>query len=346
MKYKLYYGDGVLNLPRSLLSRLADADATALKVLLLVADGGNLSKEKIAREIGCDVDTVTDALGFWRGTGILSADLTTEKKKTVAPEEPKQEAQEQPTPAAEPPVNAPPKVVDSAAPVTPAPATQLPRYNTEQLVALLEERRELATLIDECSRILGKVLNTHETGLLLGIVDYLNVDGEYLLLLLAYCAKVGKKSVRYIEKMAVGLYDDGVTSLPALQECLKHKEQMDEVEGKIRKLFGMSSRALTTKERRHIDAWLFTYHYGMDVITRAYEMTVDAIGKSSIPYTNSILERWNAAGLRTLDEIQKAEQERAAAGTPTTPGNSFDTDDFFAAALKRSFGDDYEPEKK
>jgi len=342
MKYKLYYGDGVLNLPLSLLSHLPQADAGTLKVLLVVAAGGNLSKEKIAREVGCDVDAVTEALGFWRGAGILTADMAPEKKKPVAIEEPKEQVQ-----ASEEPTVAPPKVVDSAAPVTPAPATQLPRYNTEQLVALLEKRRELATLIDECSRILGKVLNTHETGLLLGIVDHLNVDGEYLLLLLAHCAKTGKKSVRYVEKMAVGLYDEGVTSLAALQECLKRKEEADEVEGQIRTLFGMSSRALTAKERRHVDAWLFTYHYGMDVITRAYEMTVDAIGKSSIPYTNSILERWNAAGLRTLDEIQKAEEERnAAPKTASAPGNSFDTDDFFDAALKRSFGDDYEPGKK
>jgi hypothetical protein len=79
----------------------------------------------------------------------------------------------------------------------------------------------------------------------------------------------------------------------------------------------------------------------------AYEITVDAIGKSSIPYTNSILERWAAANLHTLAEIDAAEQARAAAGhTQAAPGNSFDTDDFFDAALKRSFGDDYDPGKK
>ena len=152
--------------------------------------------------------------------------------------------------------------------------------------------------------------------------------------------------MRYAEKMAISLYDEGITTLPALQECLKQKEQMEEVEGKIRTLFGMSSRALTTKERKQINTWLFTHHYGMDVITKAYEIAVDAIGKSSIPYTNSILERWAVAGLRTLEEIQKAEEARTAPKTPASPGNSFDTDDFFDAALKRSFGDDYEPAKK
>ena len=335
MKYKLHYGDGVLNLPEAVLKKLKCADGDALKVLICVATGNNLSKDKIAEMAGCDALAVEKALSFWQGAELLS-ESSPDRKKTVEPL-PSEPASE-PAPAV--------KTVDSAAAVTPAPAT-LPRYTTEELVALLESRRELAALIDECTRVFGKVFSTHETSILLGIVDYLNVDGEYLLLLLAHCAKIGKKSVRYVEKTAFSLYDDGITTPAALQECLKKKEEMDEAEGKIRTLFGMSSRALTTKERKLIDTWLFTYHYSLDVITRAYEITVDAIGKSSIPYTNSILERWATAGLHTLAEIDAAEEARAAASqTQVAPGNSFDTNDFFDAALKRSFGDDYDPGKK
>jgi DnaD/phage-associated family protein len=337
MKYKLNYGDGELKLPLSVLSRLDDVDADTLKVLLILAADSDLSKEKIAKQIGCDVDTVTDALGFWRGAGLLISRAGAEKKKKSPVNEPAKE---------EAPADPSVKTVDSAAAVTLAPAS-LPRYTTEELVALLESRRELAALIDECTRVFGKVFSTHETSILLGIVDYLNVDGEYLLLLLAHCAKIGKKSVRYVEKTAFSLYDDGITTPTALQECLKKKEELEEIEGKIRTLFGMSSRALTSKERKLIDTWLFTYRYDMAVITRAYEITVDAIGKPSIPYTNSILERWATANLHTLSEIDAAEQARAAAGhTQAAPGNSFDTDDFFDAALKRSFGDDYDPGKK
>jgi DnaD/phage-associated family protein len=310
------------------------ADGDALKVLMFITAGGNPSKEKIAKEIGCDVAQVSQAILFWCEEDILSIDKSSDRKKTAEPSENN-------TPS-KPAV----KTVDSAAAVTPAPAS-LPHYTTEELVTLLESRRELAALVDECTRVFGKVFSTHETSILLGIVDYLNVDGEYLLLLLAHCAKIGKKSVRYVEKFAFSLYDDGITTPAALQECLKKKEEMEEVEGKLRTLFGMNSRALTTKERKLIDTWLFTYRYGMDIITRAYEITVDAIGKSSIPYTNSILERWAAADLHTLAEIDAAEQARTTAGqAKLTPGNSFDTDDFFDAALKRSFGEDYEPGKK
>ena len=64
-----------------------------------------------------------------------------------------------------------------------------------------------------------------------------------------------------------------------------------------------------------------------------------------MPYANSIIERWHANGLHTLEEIERAEAEQKEKkankkdGKPvgTVLGNSFDTDDFFEAAMRRSF---------
>ncbi len=251
--------------------------------------------------------------------------------------------------SAPPAASAAPRVVNSAsAGQTPRPIADLsalPRYTITELTALLESRRELSALIDECSRVCGKILNTHEINILLGLLDYLNLDGDYLLLLLAYCTKIGKNNLRYAEKLTLSLYDDGITDVSTLQEYLKRREEREQVEGQIRRLFGMSSRALTTKEKKMIDAWLFTYHYGMDIITRAYEITVNATGNASVPYANSIMERWAAAGLHTLAEIEAADspEQRVTDAQKIAPGKSFDIDDFFNAALRRSFGDDYIP---
>ena len=151
MKYKLHYGDGVLNLPSSVLSRLSDVDATTLKVLLLVAGGGNLSREKMAQEIGCDTDAITDALGYWRGAGLLISSAGGEKKAGAPVEVIEQ------SPSADKPTT---KVADSAAAVTPAPAT-LPRYTTEELVALLDGLH-FHTLCEQNSDDLIKTFNHFE----------------------------------------------------------------------------------------------------------------------------------------------------------------------------------------
>ena len=104
-------------------------------------------------------------------------------------------------------------------------------------------------------------------------------------------------------------------------------------------MFGMKSRALTTKESKLLRAWM-GFGYGIDIVRLAYERTVAATNEPSVPYANAILERWNAEGLRTLGEVQEylSEQEakKNGAGKPEL-GNSFDTDDFFEAALRRSY---------
>ena len=67
------------------------------------------------------------------------------------------------------------------------------------------------------------------------------------------------------------------------------------------------------------------------------EVAGHTIGKASIPYANSILERWHAEGYHTVEEIERAiaEYRRQKDGDKS----SFNADDFWEAALKRSYGE-------
>ena len=112
---------------------------------------------------------------------------------------------------------------------------------------------------------------------------------------------------------------------------------MHQLEGAIRQMFGLKSRALTAKEKNAIEKWV-SYGYNEEIIRRAYEITVNSTGNASIPYANSILERWHSEGLNTIEEIdRRLAEERAEKEGRTTFGNSFQTDDFFQAALEKSF---------
>jgi DnaD/phage-associated family protein len=132
---------------------------------------------------------------------------------------------------------------------------------------------------------------------------------------------------------------------------------MAEVEGQLRTLFGMGDRALTPQEKKYFSAWIHEFGYGMDVIRKAYDITVDTKGTPKMSYMNSILANWNRDGLRTLPEIEAAqtafnearEKERGTGkGKGKNPAESagqgtFDTEDFFEAAVRRSLGDDFDP---
>ena len=146
-----------------------------------------------------------------------------------------------------------------------------------------------------------------------------------------------KKSLRYAEKMALTLHDEGITECSVLEDRLQRIELMASSIGKIRAMFGLSSRALTAKEKAMVENWVCQMQYSDSVLRLAYETTVNAINKPSIPYANTVLERWYAEGYRTVEDVERALAEYRR---KKTEGNgSFDVDDFFEAALKRTYGE-------
>ena len=334
MEWKWNYGQGVLVLP----STVPEADATPeqLRVLLWLASDPTLFAKpaQLARLAGADREEIGEILDFWQSVGVLSNGKEAQESK---------KAQRKPTKPAKPATDT--KKTTSATEAKPAAeakpaflarADELPNYSTAELSDLLEKSQSLRMLVNEAQNIWGKVFNPYEAQLLVGLSDYLRLDDEYILLLLAHSKRIGKKSLREVERYALRLVDDGVTDAAALEEFVKRTEARRTLQGKIRAMFGLGSRSFTAKENTMLDNWI-SYGYGEDIIRRAYEITVGAINEPSLPYANSILERWHSEGLDTAAQIDaKLDAEREKKGQAVMTG-SFDTDDFFEAALKRSF---------
>lgn len=324
MKIKLQYGTDAVMLPTAAAAHFDKATKKDIRILFelaaepLCAIDAEAACKAISERINVSPDEIGAAVAFWRGTGVLLA--VEDQEQPPAQETAPAPAQAAPT--------APTRIVTDRG---------MPVYSSEELSGVLERRKGLASLIDDCQRTFGKIFNTGEVSVVAGMVDYLGFDGEYILLLLAHCVRMEKKSLRYAEKMAITLHDEGITDAVHLEERLHRIEVMATATGKLRSLFGISSRALTTKEKGMIENWLCNMQYGDDVLKLAYEITVDAIGKASIPYANTILERWFAEGYKTLEDVQNAIADYKRKKNDNSA--SFNVDDFFEAALKRTYGE-------
>lgn len=316
-------------LPASVLSA-SDADAVQMRVLLWLASDLSLAQKpkQLAKLADCDAKTLRVALEFWRSNGVLVAKEASEVEDVAsAPAEKSAKKVEEP---------APKKILHRA--------DELPNYSSTELAELLEKRVGVRALVNEAQQIIGKMFNPSEINILVGMYDYLGLSEEGILLLLAHCRNVGKVNLRAIEKYAYSLVDRDITTPAALEEEFRTVEALHTFEGQIRTMFGMGSRALTAREKKMLRAWA-SFGYDVEIVRRAYEITVTATNKPSFPYANSILERWHAEGLNTAEAIDQAVSEGKAKKVEegTTLGNSFDTDDFFAAALNRSFSDPDNP---
>ena len=323
---KLNYDSEVAVIPSSALKFIDRAKKFDIKVLCVLASSDTFRTEngisRIAQALECNEQDVEASVSFWNGTGVidLCAGQAEKAKIEEKPPQSKEEAETKST------------VVPKRTKVS-----ELPQYTTEELNKMLEHHEGVCELIDESQQILGKIFNTADVKILMGLVDFLGLDNEYILVLMHYCAEIDKRSMRYLERVAVSCLDDGITEAKVLQETLRAREEKKETENKIRSIFGIGSRALTKKEKGFVAAWISTYGFDFDIISKAYEITVNATGNASVPYANAILEKWYTEGLKTLDEIDaylaKFKEEKGEGQS------SFELDEFFNAAISRSYSD-------
>ena len=324
-KIDLRYRKG--ELPENLSQILSNADEQDMRILIalmMCADENGAVNEEIslAELLGLAKSDVDASLKFWRGAGMISSARAKRAEKSEK-EEPALKTQRAHKDGA----------LEKSVGVSP--------YATEELASLFERRLVSAQFIDEAQRVLGKTFNSYDTGIVAGLVDQLGFEEEAVLAILAYATRLGKKTVRYSEKLALVFYDDGLTTASQVVGRIEMIERSADVIHKIRGLFGMSDRELSKTEKSLFEKWTQKYGYDVDVVRLAYDITVDTISKPVPKYAGSILDRWYAEGLRTAEEItafeekQKAEKE----GRNENSQKSYEIDDFFEAALQRSFED-------
>ena len=311
---RVNYGQGVIVLPEAVKSALPSAKKTDIIVLITLLSDMSADVPTLAEKCSVSEDAVEKAIAFWRGAGILAF----EQEEAPVKEEKTAEK---------------PKKVGKREDLG-----TLPNYSSTEIAGMVENDREVALMIDECERALGKMLRVGEIAKIVALRDYLGFSPDYITALCTYCAQIGKNSVRYLETTAISLYDDGITDKETLEEHLRKAQEKHELEVQIRSLFGMNmTRALTTKEKKFIESWTQTMGFSIEVIKIAYEITIDKINEPSLNYANAILESWNVNGLKTEEEVRARMAAEAEAKGEPAAGKSFDSTDFFEAALRRSY---------
>ena len=333
MKININFGNKILVLPQGFAENADRASKNDIKVFLAVVaenEKENVDLSALSETLGLELRELVASLRFWMEAGVLGlseqlpeiSEPLNSKVNEVSAETLKDKSKSR-----------------DKAPVRLKKDIELPDYTTEELAEILEKRMETSQLIHECQQTLGKVFNTREINVILGLVDYLSLGWEYVIELIGYCARIEKRSVGYVERVAYSMLDEGIDEVNALKAKIEELEGVWKNETFVRKLFGMKSRAFTAKEKRCIGKWFGTFGYEKDVVSKAYEITVNTTNEPSVPYANAIIERWYSEGMKNLEDVEKAEVKRQEERkrSESTDG-SFDTDDFFESALQRSYG--------
>lgn len=314
-------------LSQSVWNAIASADENDLRVMLalsLASDEERGDISSLLSSLELEESELDASIKYWCGAGLLKKGRKTAKTAAATAKEndtePKNQIQ---------PLHRDGKLERKS---------ELPSYSSTELAELIEKRSITAEFINEAQRVVGKIFNTHEVNILVGMIDYIGFDEASVIIILSHMVNLGKRSLRYAEQLAFSLYDEGITDAESLQARLKKMEGYAKTESEVRAMFGMTGRSLTTKEKKFLRSWIENMGFDTEIIRMAYDITVDATHEPAPAYANSILENWYASGLTTAEAIVAAESEKKQKNKAArTDANSFDTDEFFQAALRRTF---------
>lgn len=303
MKIEFNFGTSVLALPADVKRYISGAGKSELAVLLAVSGGGEADVSAVASLCNLTEAEVTEAIAFWRGAGIINTDATSsEKKESVAAK---------------------------------APSPKSYSMTGMEIERVCGENPTLRTTIEKCQTIFGKVFGTSESGVFVYLYDHLRLDCEYILLLASYCKRTGHDSVRYFEKTALSLFDRGIDTVGKLEKYFMDENRRGELEGIVRRLYGMGARALTSTEKEYLRVWSSEWDTSEELIEAAYEEMMKNLPAPKMSYENKILKNWHDAGVKTVAEAK--EKGLIGAAKPGKSDNvpSFDLGEFFELAVQR-----------
>ncbi len=212
-----------------------------------------------------------------------------------------------------------------------ATSNRVPTYSGAQINKFISENKKIASLFDACQQIMGKSFNPIDYNNVIYLKDYFKLSDDYIMLLIAHCVENEKPGWAYIRKTAKNLYEDGVDTYAELEKHFAERKERSSLEYRIRAIFGIGMRELSKKEREKFNLWIKA-DVCEELIRKAYDITVNNTTKPSVAYASRIIENWISMGYSTLEDVENAEDKHRSKLKMST----FDTDDFFEAALERS----------
>ncbi len=290
--------DDYFIVPKKVMNLIKGMNCAEVKLFLYLCANKSCSSQEAKEALGLSKDEFESASSYLKGAKIFSVSQNEEEQKKKLSQ-----------------------------------ASLIQSYDGELIAEALEKSSEFKFVADTAAACLGKAaLNRNDLNSLYNLFDYVGLDGKFISGVIHYCASKGKNSMQYIMKTALSMSDSGINTYEQLEEWMKQKEESGKEISKFKALCGFGNRALSAKEEKFMSRWFEEMRYEIEVVKLAYEITVDKTHELNFNYMGKILENWFAAGYKTISDIKNGQKKPVAKKTT----DSFEVDDFVAAALKKS----------
>lgn len=171
------------------------------------------------------------------------------------------------------------------------------------LVKRISSDEEMREFFQSIENIMGRPLSGADISIILSLKDNEGLRLEVILLLIKYCLKIRKTSMRYIEQVGISWGKNQVNSVEKAKKQIESLRSFEKLWNKFRKIIGISQRAPTKKEEEAIKRWFVDWKFREEMVVEAYEKCVNSKGTYILSYMDGIIKRWQKNGITKVEEI-------------------------------------------
>lgn len=295
---------------------MIEADGEYVKIYLLIQrlSGDNIlvTVDQLADKLELTRKDVLRAVRYWKKKGLLtmpsgSEDAVAKAKTKGQPDISQRESKQQ---------TAPPERIQEHFSLVKEPLPRKRTRNASELSGYISGT-DLERLVFMAETYIGHPLSVSELNSICYISDDLKFPIDLLEYLVEYCTEKGKKQIRYMEKVAINWYEQGINTVKkAIDQSALYTQNVFTV----MKAFGISGRNPGQSEIDYINRWN-SMGFENDIIIEACNRTLLTTHQASFPYANRILEDWKKAGVKNMTDIRLIDQKYHAG---SRPGNEKD----------------------
>ncbi len=274
---------------------MAGANGEYIKeyLYLMRHEGEEITVSMIADALNHTEADVARALSYWKNAGVLEEPLPV--KRTMS----------QPvSPAASETACSGACVEEQKKPETTGRRTV---YSPEKISSLAGDE-DFSQLLYIAQKYMNKVFTQRECEVFAYLYDGLHMTVELLEYVVEYCVQGGHSSIRYIETVAISWHEKGFRTV---EDAKSYAHTFTKDSFAVMKAFGLNDRKPGDMERDFMDRWFRAYGFTRELVVEACNRTLAATHTPSFQYADKILEGWKKAGVRSMEEVRKLDEQYA-----------------------------------
>ena len=330
----------------------ANGEYVKVFLYLLRHNGEEITPAHIADALELTEGDVRRALMRWQREGLISVPLDNGKAAQAAPETPAPAVQEltesiseiedivpaagpagaeqipaaapvrAPAPASQPAQGYPAPAADAVPAAAASSPAELPRRKPADFGKLRKDE-DFTTLLYVLQRYLGIIFSQTNTERVAYLYDTLGMSQDLLIYTAEICAERKQRAesegrragdrdwFRYFEKTALRFHSKGIrTAEQAREDDTRYRAAIFAVMN----AFGKDCSYPGQAERTLIEKWYNDYGFSAEIIGEACSIVKLSTGGISYSYADKILNSWNEAGIRTVEQAKEYEARRKEGG--------------------------------